>query len=260
VVFGNDPIYGQWHWVKSPPVRMKMGVNYLTFSNHSDGTALDKLIVTDDPSYYPEGLGKGITRFYDGFAGCDADNTGSWEFPTAKWRVLKSVGESAGGANDVLAQWDPEGGVALGGFPVWSNYIAEMSFMFTSPGQIGLIFFKGRDDSDWRLELMTDGEKGEARLLRRDGGREQVVRSQILENLRPDKWYRMGYDISAGQIAARLDGRRLFAAETPAFPMGQIGLYSVNQNASYFDNVEVHFLDENQVEEKYLPSGDTSGT
>jgi hypothetical protein len=240
-VFGNDPIFNQWHWVKSTRLKLERGVNYLTFSNHSDGTALDKLVVTDDPFYVPEGLGSEITRFYDGFAGCDGDNTGSWEFVSGRWRVVPSVGESQGGVNDVLAQWDEGESLALGGFEVWRDYDARTSFMVGSPGKVGLIFFHEDSDSEWRvfLEIGEDGTRLDVQKCRT--GICDTLQSESVPPCQFDRWYELGFRIGEDRLKITLDGELVATTECPRDRSGRIGLFSQGPRGVYFDNVEVRF-------------------
>jgi len=241
IVFGNDPIFNRWHWVRAVPLGLDRGVNHLRFSNHSDGTALDKLIVTEDSDYVPEGLGEEITQFYDGFAGCDTDNTGSWEFLAGKWKVVPSVGDTSAGANDVLAQWNPDGGEAVGGFRVWERYDAKTSLMATSPGSIGLIFFRRQSDDEWRVFIEFGEGKSEIGVLRSEGGQTVLLGSKPLAGLSFDKWYDLAFRVEGDRLKVLLDGEEAIEVPSPDGQSGCIGLFCRGQTGAYFDNVEVRF-------------------
>ncbi len=241
LVFGNDAIFSQWHWVKGPSLPLESGLNYLTFSNHSDGTALDKLIITNDPFYLPEGLGQGITSFYDGFAGCDADNTGSWELRTGKWRVVHAAQEAAGPVNDCLAQWSPEGGLALGGFPVWQDYDARVKVMQTSPGAVALEFYRDESGNQYRLLWDNHDEVNEVRLERTASGETETIARQQGITCTYDHWYELGYYHDQDSLRCTLDGAPIASVKFEGPRRGQIGLACIETGGVYFDNVEVRF-------------------
>lgn len=237
-VFGNDAVFGAWHWVKGQRVALKRGVNYIVFANHSDGTALDKLVLTDDPLYVPAGLGDDISRFFDGFAGCDADNTGSWEFPSGRWRVVRAAGEGSGGVNDCLAQWDPKGGLALGGFTAWHDYDAKVRVMLPGTGTIGLIAF--RETASTGLRILCKIQEGETvyRLVDEKTGPCAEAREP---GTRADRWMELGLRLEGKEVVGLVDGRPLLRAAWRGPRKGQIALFSEGAPGSYFDNASVVF-------------------
>jgi hypothetical protein len=236
-VFGNDAVFNSWHWVKGQQLTLDKGLNYLVFANHSDGIALDKFILTDDPFYVPEGLGEDISRFFDGFAGCDADNTGSWEFLSGRWRVLRGAGEGAGGANDCLAQWDSQGGTALGGFPAWHDYDAKVRVMLPSAGSIGLAVFRQADGSGLRFECEVRKDGAYFRLLGREGPLAEVSSP----GNHVDRWIELALRFERDDVAGLVDGRPLLRASYDGPRTGQIALFSKGSPGAYFDNVDVTF-------------------
>ncbi len=241
VVVGNDAIFGAWHWVKGQSMTLHEGLNYLRFANHSDGTALDKLVLTNDPRYLPEGLGEGITHFFDGFAGCDADNTGSWDFPSGKWRVIHAAGSGVGSVNDCLAQWSPQGGLALGGFSVWREYDARVKVMLSAPGTVALLFYYAGAQDTCRL-VWESGEKTAVLRLERATVKEVRVLAETSTPLRiADHWYELGYSYGEGHLVCSLDGQPLLDVQYDGSTEGKIGLETVKSGGVYFDNVQVQF-------------------
>ena len=240
-VLGNDAIFQQWHWVKGQTMTLEKGVNLIKLANHSDGISMDKFVLTNDPLYLPEGLGQGITRFYDGFAGCDGDNTGSWDIRGGNWRVIPSIGESAGGVNDALAQWDPAGGIALGGFTTWKNYDLEVKMMQSSTGKVTLLYFHQDEENEMRLVCDSKDESTEVRLERITNGERSVLASQEFP-LSFDHWYTIGLKREDDQLVAYIDEEVIFNIDWPSNQtQGQIGLSTQNTTGVYFDNVEVRF-------------------
>ncbi len=240
VVFGNDAVFGQWHWVKGQVLSLREGVNRIAFANHSDGTALDKLILTSDPLYLPEGLGLGITRFFDGFAGCDVDNTGSWELLSGNWRVIRSVGQRAG-VNNCLAQWAPGGGLALGGFRIWKDYDARVKVMLSGPGSAGLIAYRTDAGNELRLVLDAGEEIAALRLTQTMSGIAKVLGEADAPRFHFDTWHELRLQYRSGGLICALDGRPTITVPMPDGQTGRIGLVTANAGGVYFDNVDVQF-------------------
>lgn len=244
VIVGNDAIFGSWHWVKGPQIQVRKGLNYLTFSNHSDGTALDKIILTSNPFYSPEGLGEGITHFYDGFAGCDGNNTGSWTFVEGNWCVVPAVLEGASSAGDCLAQWDEKGGLAIGGFPVWHDYDAAVKVMLSGPGAIGLVLYHESPESEMRLVLDAEADSALLSLRQKEGGQWKTLGQECVREFCFDTWYELGFMYRAGQMICMLNGQPEMTIERALPRRGAIGLVTERVSGGYFDNVFVKF---NQV-------------
>jgi len=243
VVFGNDAIFARWHWVKGQELHFKKGINYLTFANHSDGTALDKLIVTNNPRYLPKGIGEDISHFFDGFAGCDADNTGSWEFLAGDWRVVPGIGQGAG-INDCLAQWSPAGGLALGGFPAWHDYDVTLKVMLTKPGTVAIVFYRVDAERECRLVWeVSDEDHSALRFERIAQGKAKVLAEALTTPCHYDSWYQLGFRDANGKLTCALDTRPILSADYSGERSGQIGLLTPATGGVYFDNVEVSFHD-----------------
>ena len=186
--------------------RSQSAVNAVEIANHSDGVAFDKIIVTNDPAYLPEGLGEGVTRFYDGFAGCDADNTGSWEFLSGTWRIVRGAGDAAAAANDCVAQWAPEGGVAVTGYTAWKDYDMKVNVMFSDLATAGILF--GRRDGQHEYRLLWSAAATQPRLMltRLVDGQTTTLAEGPAPAAQCDRWYALGFERQNGGTASA--GRR----------------------------------------------------
>lgn len=240
LILGNDAIYGQWHWVKLAPLRLRRGANLIEVANHSDGTALDKLVATNAPHYRPSGLGESITRFYDGFAGCDADNTGSWEFLTGSWSVLHHDDGAMGTANDCLAQFGDAPGLALTGYDTWNGYRMAASMSLRSVGTAGIVMFAGQDDA-LRLGLVITEEGARVQLCIVRSGNVDVLAETPVDLGFSDAWYTLDARIERGQVVGRLDGAVVLRAPYSGPSSGRTGLFTESCAAAFFDNVDVTF-------------------
>ena len=43
-IIGNDPVYGNWHWVRGYEVELSKGTHELEVSNHSDHIAMQEIV------------------------------------------------------------------------------------------------------------------------------------------------------------------------------------------------------------------------
>ncbi|MCX5769603.1 MAG: hypothetical protein NTZ09_04940 [Candidatus Hydrogenedentes bacterium] len=243
LVFGNDAVFGQWHWVCSPSLQLGKGLNYIRFSNHSDGVRIDKLAVTNDVFYYPEGLADEITHFFDGFAGCDADNTGSWSFPAGRWRVVRNPGGTSAALGDCLAQFDSGGGAARAGNPLWHDYDVRVKTMLTGPGTVGVIFYQAGENDFCRLSWELNEVESALSLEQVSAGRTKVLCRQTLEGMTLDTWYDLAVTTGGGVVRAAMDGTESCRVDFECEPKGRVGL-SATVSGAFFDNVEVVFKHE----------------
>ena len=62
VLFGEDPTFGTWHWVRYPasrmakPIQLAAGRHTVVFRNREDGVALDSFILATEKRFTPVGL------------------------------------------------------------------------------------------------------------------------------------------------------------------------------------------------------------
>jgi hypothetical protein len=241
MVFGNDAIFEQWHWIKGQSFKLDKGINYLTFANHSDGTAMDKIILTNDLFYFPEGLGQDITQFFDGFAGCDANNTGSWDFVSGKWRVVKGGEGGAAGVNDCLAQWAPGGGRTMAGFPVWTNYDFKVKTMLTDYGSVALSIYSQSPENEYRITFNVTELSPTLTIAHVDDGEISILAETPISTFNLDHWYEIGYIQEEKYIVILLDGQKVLRVELDGAHQGRVGLLTQDTGGVYFDNVNVQF-------------------
>jgi hypothetical protein len=51
--FGNDPVFGRWHWVKGPSMDFKQGVNEVFLLSNDEEARMDAMLFTMDTEYVP---------------------------------------------------------------------------------------------------------------------------------------------------------------------------------------------------------------
>jgi len=240
IVFGNDAVFNQWHWVPSSALSLQKGVNYLVFSNHSDAVALDKLILTNDRLYMPQGLAEEVTHFFDGFAGCDADNTGSWQFESGKWRVLRNTAGAEAGPADCLAQLAPEGGAAFVGYPVWHDYDVRLKTMVTQQCRLTILFYSTGENDGCRLTCEIDKTGSLFRCETVTNGTVQPLSEPLRQPFLLGAWHDISITDSNNDITCSIDSKEIVKVPLSASRSGRLGLVT-SKGGIYFDNVEVTF-------------------
>lgn len=62
VLFGEDPTFGVWHWVRYPvsrmakPIQLEAGRHTIVFRNREDGVAIDQFLLATDKRFTPVGI------------------------------------------------------------------------------------------------------------------------------------------------------------------------------------------------------------
>ena len=224
----------------SPSLELGKGLNSIRFSNHSDGVRLDKLVVTNDTFYFPEGLADEITHFFDGFGGCDADNTGSWSFPSGRWRVVRNPAGTTAALGDCLAQFDSGGGSALAGNSLWHDYDVRLKTMLTEPGAVSVVFYCTGESDYCRLSWELNEEDSALSLEQVFEGRAKLLCRQTLDGVWLDTWYDVAVTSGGGVVRAAVDGAERCRGDLECERKGRVGL-SATVSGAFFDNVEVIF-------------------
>ena len=111
----------------------------------------------------------------------------------------------------------------------------------TSGGRFGLVFaWNGPEDYyllRWELALPMH-QSGKVELVKMSAGKETLLGTRFIEG-RADNWYRLQASISGGRIQAWIDDTNLFEFYDRECIGGKIGLYSIDSERAYFDDVSV---------------------
>ncbi|MCX7015056.1 MAG: sigma-70 family RNA polymerase sigma factor [Candidatus Sumerlaeota bacterium] len=90
LTLGNDAVYGEWHWLPLRQVPLRRGKNRIEFANREDGVALDKLLITSDARFAPQGKSEAVFSRDLG----DQPLIGWTIPPQSPWRARRSDGFS----------------------------------------------------------------------------------------------------------------------------------------------------------------------
>jgi hypothetical protein len=185
---------------------------------------------------------KGLKRFFDGFGGCDGNNTASWKSIGGTWKV---VTEPVDEIKDSLAQLDGGRALTLTGEHEWEDY--ELRCMVRSSGDNGAgVVLHYQDENTYDLIRWASGNSalkyaGRVEMVQRKAGKEFIVASALLPRER-NRWYEIL--ITHGAKKQRLSINGSMVLETPYKPgvRGMVGLFTDQNPGTFFDNVEVNFF------------------
>lgn len=251
VVFGNDPLYDQWHWVRGTIWSLRRGTHTLVLSNHSDGIAIQRLLLLSDPLDSPEAAqNASYNLFYEGFDGCDGGSFANWKTSGEQWRLHEPTGRQDF-AQRVLA-----GTAALTGPPAiacigqnaWPPYTVNLKFRMEALGK-SAIGFNYQDIynclilewqwTDPRSDLVT------LALIQVNEGRRHPM-GEIKTPLMLDRWYELDVRVSAGIFQVRVDGTAIGYIPFTDVLKGRLALIVSEGACVWFDDIHVRLVDRSQ--------------
>jgi hypothetical protein len=242
-ILGNDPIYGQWHWVRGPEVALTAGAHTIRLSNHSDNIAIRKVVLINSSTEQPGGSGQNFAElFYDGFDGCDNGNFDIWKKLSGDWSIRELPG-SPGGRKVVVGRAADEALMTVGEAK-WSNYQLDASVLPTRgpAGSSGGVCFGMESNSRYGILRWAEAADGRCRLIVERRQDDQVkTLGEFAVNWKAGIWHQLQVRLLPGRISIRLDGLRVGQIEAAEPVAGGIGLWLRNGDAE-FDNIHVRSL------------------
>jgi len=247
-IIGNDPIYNQWHWVRSINLQLKKGTHDLYLSNHSDNVALQKIFFTDSATLKPSEADIIFSDiFYDGFDGCSQGNFSQWRQIYGTWEVYNPF-EAGNPAGNVLVGSSSTNALIMLDGSKQTDYSVNVSVQ-----SIGLknrntsisICFGVEDSANCYLLKWVytgDGENTRANLIRRKSGREEIL-SNFSMPWTEGNWHEIQIDLGSKQIGIHFDEERSISIPIGTKIKGGIALGLEGDITSYFDNVHVRMIE-----------------
>jgi len=248
-VLGNDPLYDRWHWVRGVAWPLSRGTHILTLSNHSDGIAVQRLLLLSDPLDQPgDGSLAFYDLFYDGFDGCAGGNITAWSLSSGKqWQLIEPAG-MRGYENRILAGASPASGppiAAVIGEDTWRDYAVNLRVRMVSPGRMAIACdYQGPDEclvAEWSLHGPEE-RSVKVQIARRAIGRPMLL-GEIEAPLRLNRWQDVGLIADGGELQFYLDG--VLAGRIPFKDAvrGKLALLLSDGASAWFDDVHVRLAD-----------------
>lgn len=248
-IIGNDPICGQWHWVRGFAVRLKKGAHALTLSNHSDHVSLQKILLTNSGTARPDDCDLVFSDvFYDGFDGCHIGNFASWEPVAGEWDVLKPAPEARYVESALVGKSESEAIITYEAED-WSDYsfhVAVREMPSDDPNAaVGIQFGLNWDDDfhqlKWRPIAGTDTVQME---LTRQQGEAVHVLTSFAAPWSLGTWHEVEVVLDKQTIKIMVDNQQQLETSVEESITGGIGLYLQGRSTAYFDDIHVRTVSE----------------
>jgi hypothetical protein len=134
----------------------------------------------------------------------------------------------------------------------WSDYAVEVAAKSLGAGGMGVavgvlsaqdyVVFRWRGFAASlkpQPEGLKPGAADKLQLVRVAGGKETVL-AEREGGYRPYEFYRLGMDWKGETVACSVDGSEVLRATVPELKRGQVGLYALQGDAVFFDDVRVY--------------------
>lgn len=243
VILGNDPYYAAWHWVRGTSWPLTRGTHTIILSNHSDGIAIQRLLLLSDPADRPDDGPASYTLFYDGFDGCDGGNIEAWTLTDDRWQVVRAPGQVDPAQRVLAGEASPDGPpiVATVGQADWENYSLNLQVRSTASGRIAI----GLNYSNWDNCVLVEWcsrspESSSARLqiVRRTAG-QSVLLTEREGSLAPNRWQEVDVTVDRNQLRVRLDAATVARVPFAGVLEGPIALVLAEGASAGFDNLHL---------------------
>jgi hypothetical protein len=242
VVFGNDPVYGTWHWVRGVDYPLCRGTHRIVLSNHSDGIAIRQLLWLSDPGEDPSGNHvASYDIFYDGFDGCDGGNVAAWQCETGKWDIQQAEADTSG---DRYLAGTSDGGAtfAATGEDGWDDYSIALRMNVRKAGIAG-VAFNWQGPHEYMALRWREGEASAAgapaiELVRVCNGQATVLCSErALLSL--GTWHDVELRATEGVLGIVVDGQVAARLPLEGSLQGRAALLVAEGGQAWFDDVHV---------------------
>lgn len=247
IVAGNDAVFAVWHWIRTGPFNLAAGSHNLQLSNHSDGIMIDKMELVNSASYEPFGYGKEISTFFDGFAGCDAQNDGSWRKVSGTWTVIPDSKENTHGTAGSFCQTGNKEALALVHHAKWRYCSIETSIMPVGSGPVGIVFSFVDEKNYGVVEWTASGSlpNQAIKVFQVCNGKKTLI-GQAGDGYCKDAWHTVSIQCLGQNITVIIDSKKVLSEQGVSLQEGYAGLYTRNNECVYFDNFRVS----NMVDQK----------
>ena len=253
-ILGNDPMYGQWHWVRGFDVNLKKGTHTLLLANHSDHIAIQKVLLTNSAATRPGECGVVFSDiFYDGFDGCDKGNFENWEVVSGEWIVENPADQMCFIENALIGKCKDRC-LIIYNSDEWSGYSLDVAVKSeaaeSSDASIGICF--GVENSTRYHQLkwrpIEGGSKVKMEISSKTGEQVEVL-SDFKVPWEADKWHQVGIILDGDKITVRVDDAAPIEASIKKPLRGGIGLLLEGKVTAYFDDIHVREIGRGDIKE-----------
>jgi hypothetical protein len=244
-ILGNDPVFGNWHWVKGFGILLEKGFHRLTLSNHSPNIAIMKIMLTNDPLQTPPDADPSLATvlFTDGFNGCDRGNFPLWRKVSGTWE-LKNPTDDKNYGDLILTGVSEDSALIVYDRESWQGIRLEV-FVFcdsqADPNASFGIRYSMDGENDYQEIMLSPVSNGQEAMVRhvrcRSGTIETLAEGRI--PWRKADWHELHLDLGGRQPNLVLDGGASFKGGQSGPCVGGIGFSLHGPITASFDNVLV---------------------
>ena len=157
--------------------------------------------------------------FYD-----DATGPSNWFVDGGYLNQITNIGENSLGTH------------AVAGLASWDNYTLSANVVSTDDDYLGVIFRYQNAGNYYRL--VVSSQAGRIRLQKRVAG---ILETMDQVNMMwPLCTYNISIDVQNDSISVYLNNQPYFAVIDTSFAAGRVGFTTINNNGSFFDDIEVY--------------------
>ncbi len=240
-IVGNDPIYGQWHWMRGFGAELSQGSHTLVLSNHSDHISVQKILLTNSESMRPGEYEVVFSNlFYDGFDGCDHGNFTAWRQVSGEWTIDNLKADEYNPENAILGRCEDEA-LILYENAAWEGYSVNLSLRVMEAGTdagVG-VCFGVRDEEHYYRVKWRDGRM---ELARRDGDEISILGEGEAAEW-GQGWHRLEIAAREGIVSVTLDNGEPFEVSVDGAITGGIGLWLGGQAEAQFDEIHIRQIE-----------------
>jgi hypothetical protein len=231
------PIYVPPDVVGTQTVKLKVEV--------SDGAATvagNLTLAVNDANPPPLGPLLLASDFSGTLTGWSVRDEGTISAPS-KWRIVSGELVQQSNIRDASATNDlPKLGSALvySGGAGWTNYRAKLKLRSTDNDSLGLMF-RHVDADNW-YRFSWDSQLNQRRLVKKVGGVYTLLAADNVPYVIGQN-YQVEVIAQGSQLEVWIDGVRIFQVTDAALNSGSVGLYSWQNNAAFFDDLQINAIE-----------------
>ncbi|WEA01623.1 hypothetical protein [Mucilaginibacter sp. SJ] len=233
---GEDPLTNQWHWVMGPKFKIKRGEHTLYLWNREASSQIDKMLITADPTYVPEGTGIVSSISEDFETGLIPENfsflnKSDWKIVdgSAKSKNLFHATNSTGGylGNQVLIHQD-----------YGASYLFSLAFKANKfPRKTVSVSFNYQNELNF-CEVRIDGRA--IKLIETRNGHQKILQQKSFnENLINDEFRDLSVCSDHNTYNIKYNGNDIFRFAVNPLTTGDIVGFGSSAGV-YFDNISLN--------------------
>lgn len=240
--FGQDAIYGVWHWVRAGEYDLSAGDHALFLTERENNIAIDQALLTRDAAFMPLGvLGYPDAPperkiFADDFSRSPGHGLAGWEQVSGKWDISFTLDPNRIPNQYALTGTAERGeGVLLAKDAVWDGCRMRFALFPVTEGAFGAVLDRGAKGVGG---LSVGVQLKEGRGALRVAGPGISAEKDLGDFVRLNQWHGITIERWERSLRVLLDEREVLSENSLPAGSGAAGLF-VQNGSAIFDNVDI---------------------